>query len=144
MVKPKNTCWIAGTRIAQPGSREINIEEIKPGDIVLGFDLKENRYLETKVLSIFSEEVNSVIKIETNDSISYVTPDHIFYGVHRDIIRAANISRGTLLLCKDGHFQNVIFAERIQEKVTVYNFETDCHTYIANDFISHNCDLSEE
>ena len=144
MEKPKNTCWVEGTKIAQPGSKEIAIEKIHVGDVVLGFDLKANRYVETTVTSIFRQEVDTVIRIETNDSVNYVTPDHCFYGIHRDIIRAANIGKGTMLLCSEGHFQTVQLAERIQKKFTVYNFETDCHTYIANDFINHNCDLSEE
>ena len=135
-------CFAEGVKIAQPNGKEINIEDIKTGDVVLGFDLVENKYIETTVTSVYSEEVRSIMEIETDRSIFYVTPSHPFYDVNRQLIRGVSLAKGSMLLSRNGIFQTVESAKLITKKCTIYNFETECHTYIANDLISHNCNLA--
>ena len=135
-------CFSDGVKIAQPNGREINIEDIKVGDVILGFDINENRYIETTVTYTYSQEVKSILRVETNDSVFYVTPEHPFYDANRHIVRAINLGKGTMLLSRDGHFKTVRSAKMVDRDCKIYNFETDCHTYIANDLISHNCNLA--
>lgn len=37
------------------------------------------------------------------------------------------------------HKQKIVNMETIEKKQYVYNLETECHTYIANNFLVHNC-----
>ena len=140
----KNKCFCAGTKIAQPGGKNKNIEDIQVGDIILGFNVLENKYVETKVLNVSKRTTNNIIKIESNDKVIYCTPQHPFYNIYRQLVKAVEIGKGTMLLCRDGRFRTVNSVEKIEKECEVYNFETQCHTYIAEDYLTHNCNLSEE
>lgn len=125
-----------------PANVEKKISDIKVGDIVLGFDLINNKFVPTEVKVIHQHETSLVVKIEVFDTIIYATPEHLFYDMHRNTIKAIDIGKGTMLLCRDGKLKMVQSAELIHKPCTVYNFETGCHTYIADDFITHNCNLN--
>lgn len=136
------SCFEGSTLIRLPGNKEKKISEIQVGDIVSAFDLIDNKFVETKVKAIHKHDTQLVVKIETFDTIVYATPEHPFYDMHHNTIKAIDIGKGTMLWCVDGKLKMVQSAELMHKECTVYNFETDCHTYIANDFITHNCNLA--
>ena len=155
----------AGTNILLPDYTTINIEKLKEGDLVLGFDeyppfyFKKRKTKISKVLSIKSR-VSDVIEIRTDRNKSIiVTKDHPIlsgrsgkfswknagkYKINDKIRVVPKIPRKAIeknIINKAITYSEKIVSITYKGVATVYNIETTSSTFIANNFCVHNCYL---
>jgi len=70
-------CSPKGTKINTPDGTQ-NIEKIRPGDFVLGFDIKNDHITIQKVEETYKRHyVGDLICIETDEEVLKLTPEHI-------------------------------------------------------------------
>jgi len=75
-------CLRGGEKVMLTDTSYKNIEDIVPGDEVIGFDLLENTaqkqtiFKPAKVKNIFKRKATELIRLKTNDSEIYITPNH--------------------------------------------------------------------
>lgn len=129
-------CFLAGTPISMADKSQKFIEQIKVGDMVLAYDEENKELKPDKVTKVFShpKEDNYLI---INGHLR-VTPIHpvLSKGKWRQI---GELKVGDTLTDVNGQDVPIKDIARIQEKIDVYNFETDpYHTYIAGGYIVHN------
>ncbi len=131
--KGKNGCFIKGTKITMYDNSEKNIEDIKEGDIVLGFTGEE--IVPAKVLSTLHFVGEEFIMI--NDFIE-VTPEHPFF-VDGRWKKAKDIVEGDMLFDIGG---NEVLVEKVSRQrwlKDIFNLEVDRHhTFYANKILVHN------
>ena len=151
-------CFAAGTKILMHDGSYKNIEDIKVGDKVIGFD-EDFKPLTTiankiaEVTRVFHNTTNKICKLKTvlSGIPTYVTPNHKFAtssngnpnkskwmkidNMKPDInpiykVRSIR-STGTPSYCWE--------SKVINKSIDIYNIETTTHTYIANNMMVHNC-----
>lgn len=139
-------CVPGDTKILMDDFSYKNIEDIQIGDMVRGFP--ENGNLEhhsTKVTKLFKRQTDDVYKITSvmMDDPIYITGEHPIL-TSDGWIEAKDLQPKTHICIFDTNrldfvFTNVFMKSYIQKEMTVYNFETESHTYVANNLAVHNC-----
>lgn len=136
-------CFPAGTRIKLIDGSTKSIEDIEEGDYVLSYDKEINKLVSKKVLTSKPTGYKDVYEYKTVSGKKLIaTENHPVLSDNRwisikDAKTLATISTKTGL-----YFNETIVETRYKGIARVYNFEVeDTHTYIANDFIVHNCDF---
>lgn len=139
-------CVPGDTKILMNDFSYKNIEDIQIGDIVRGFP--ENGNLEhhsTKVTKLFKRQADDIYKITSvmMDDPIYITGEHPIL-TSDGWVKAKDLQPKTHICIFDPHrldfvFTNVFVKSYIHEEMTVYNFETESHTYVANNLAVHNC-----
>lgn len=139
-------CVPGDTKILMDDFSYKNIEDIQIGDMVRGFP--ENGNLEhhsTKVTKLFKRQTNDIYKITSvmMDDPIYITGEHPIL-TSDGWVKAKDLQPKTHICIFDSHrldfvFTNVFMKSYIREEMTVYNFETESHTYVANNLAVHNC-----
>jgi len=82
-------CHPAGTLIEMSGGTREQIENIKNGDIVLTYSVKQQEIVKSEVVNCFEREVNSIISIETEEGdILKLTDDHPVFVVNKGWVKA--------------------------------------------------------
>ena len=143
-------CFVAGTKILMSDFSYKNIEDVKVGDVVMAFDehTEPNKQLKlkpTKVTHTFYRH-DKVRKIRAVDGSEIVcTDEHPFLDGRKKWKRAEALT-DTDTIWRYRRDKNCVFEEKISfnkplsdDVIPVYNLETELHTYIANDFLVHNC-----
>ncbi len=132
-------CFLAGTRI-ETGNGTVAIEQIRPGDEVLGFE--NGSIVRAKVSDVYSLERDHYYSVETAEGIVYATAEHPFYIGNGRFAEIGTLSIGSdIYVLKDGALiKNAITKiEKIDKATTVYNLQVDSvHTFFANGFAVHN------
>ena len=129
-------CFIAGTLILTAEGLK-NIEDIKPGDLVLSTetDTMERGY--KPVVETYIRKTKELIHFIIGGKEVVTTPEHPFYVVGAGFVAAALLCIGTPLVDVEGKELQVeqIYREDLgQEEVSVYNFQVeDWHTYHVSD-----------
>ena len=155
-------CFSGDSKVTMADGSKKYIKDIKVGDMVLAcpeditnIDDNEEFYngkhfVPTKVTHVFQRE-SKTIKVNWNwyDGQFRVTRDHPFLTPSREwlsieeIMRSDNPSHGFVLCNKDKYVTsvNVCELEYIDSPIveTVYNLETELHTFIVSDLVCHNC-----
>jgi len=132
-------CFAAGTKITLFNLAFKNIEDIKAGDLVLSYNIRNKRFVSGRVLDAFERETNELIII--NKEIK-TTAEHPFFVLNKNkYIDAEDLSVGDILLGSDG--SNIVITslkiERLKEKIKVYNFDVDGYdNYFADNVLVHN------
>ena len=139
-------CVPGDTKILMDDFSYKNIEDIQIGDMVRGFP--ENGNLEhhsTKVTKLFKRQTDDIYKITSvmMDDPIYITGEHPIL-TSDGWVKAKDLQPKTHICIFDPHrldfvFTNVFMKSYIQKEMTVYNFETESHTYVANNLAVHNC-----
>ena len=139
-------CVPGDTKILMNDFSYKNIEDIQIGDMVRGFP--ENGNLEhhsTKVTKLFKRQADDIYKITSvmMDDPIYITGEHPIL-TSDGWVKAKDLQPKTHICIFDPHrldfvFTNVFVKSYIHEEMTVYNFETESHTYVANNLAVHNC-----
>lgn len=131
-------CFVAGTMILMADWTLKPIEKINAGDMVLAFDVFTDRLIESKVLNPLSHKV-----VEYEDASFMlgkkvrrfgVTREHLFFlGEARFQAYAATRGETVSGIKKDGKRARIasIGSETVSGKTVVYNFHTECGTYIV-------------
>lgn len=152
-------CFSGDTLVTMADMSQKAIKDIRIGDMVLGCDediinIDDNEefynmknFKPTKVTHVFkhdAETINVVYK-ETDKSFR-VTKDHPFLTTNREwksINDIIDSNDGIMLVNTDGY---VSYCNMYEFKFdmntnteTVYNLETEAHTFVAFDLVCHNC-----
>jgi len=137
-------CFIAGTLITTENGFK-NIEDIKVGDIINGYDLEKNRIQKVKVMQTFEHEKQDYYIMTLLDySVLKVTNIHPIYTRKGYLkVKDLNIWDEVGKINNNGRleFVKIIKIKKAIDQQTVYNLEVDkLHNYFANDFLVHNKD----
>lgn len=136
------TCFTKGTIIkTEDGDKPI--EEIKEGDLVYSKNNETGVYEYKRVINIFEEETNTILRIHVGDTIIETTEEHPFYVEDLGYLEADDLLDGYEVVLTDGTTQTIDKIERItlQNNVKVYNFEVeDNHNYFVSELgvLVHN------
>ena len=137
-------CFEAGTQITMRDYYK-NIEDVKPGDIVLSYNEKTNK-------NEYSEVLQTMIHLVKEEIYSLYIEDDVLFatGIHRFLItrngirgwvEASNLQIGDLVQFADGTLHEINDI-RVEIKIkTVYNFEvSNNHNYYVgkNQILAHN------
>lgn len=162
-------CLAAETKILMADYTYKDIEDIVVGDIVIGckenlIDNEKNSFFPTKVTKLFHHK-DYCYEISFDNDLTYnrtmrITKDHPIMNNKGEWIKASYIKSKSciiqgadLLIIDDDSIWNklrMIIPVKIfpkdyeidycsNVKEDVYNFETESHTYIANNIVVHNC-----
>ncbi len=140
-------CFVSGTSITKLDGTTDKIENIKLGDDLLGYDFENREVAPTKVKSVIKSRVNELIYIHTSDGkVVKTTPEHPFLQMIPDFgqmwVEARDLTLDCKLVTPEKNKVNIIKLEKVflEKEVEVYNFSCAPHeTYVAENFIVHNC-----
>ncbi|MCX6125132.1 MAG: Hint domain-containing protein [Proteobacteria bacterium] len=126
-----NNCFPAGTKVQTP-TGEVNIETIKIGDEVMGFDLAANKLIAVHVTRTYVHHSDKkLMRITLPDLPAIeVTPEHpLFSATRNEWVTAGSLSVGESLqqLSSENKVTPVGISAVDDHPNTadVYNFETD-------------------
>ena len=129
-------CFVSGTRVSVDNNKSKNIEDIKPGDLVLSKTSPTDRNTVKKRVVAISRAVESGYLI-INSNLK-ITPDHLLL-VNGSWSEAAMIQTGNKLLDLNNNEVTVTSLEWQLEKTEVYNLMVeDTHTFFAEGVLVHN------
>lgn len=154
-------CLSGDSEITMADRSKKRIKDIKVGDMILGCSediikindnekfYNETNFKPSKVTHIFKREAETInVEWKSCGEEFRVTKDHPFLSTNREwmsfyeIMNSKNPSDGFVLCNEEGYVTSVNTYElelgdtRIE---TVYNLETECHTFIVSDLVCHNC-----
>jgi hypothetical protein len=138
------SCFTAGTKITLADGSTKNIEDIKIGDTVIGFDPATGKTINSKVTDTANRMVDSYYIVKTENSSVNATAGHRFYVGNGEYKALSDLNPGDMLYIYDGGknqtIKDTIISKTLVEKeTTVYNFSTDnFHNYVANNYFVHN------
>ncbi len=141
------TCFLAGTMV-KAITGEIEIEKIKEGDYVLGYDEKNKKIVQCRVNKLLihnkeSEKVTEYYVLKTENSRVRVTKNHPFYVGNNKYKQIQQINDYIYLLNNDGIIKEKIISKELVlcQKTITYNLSLDsispCN-YFANNCLVHN------
>lgn len=116
-------CVPAGTRILGENGVLKNIEDIKIGDAVIGFDEfnEQNKYKKvysTKVTQIFQHQANELLKITMNDGKQlYITDNHKVLNGRNEWTETKNLQETT------GQIMSLGYLPINEDKPDIYNID---------------------
>jgi pyruvate-formate lyase-activating enzyme len=139
-------CVVSNTRVLMSDFNNRFIKDIKIGDEIIGFD--ENRkYTRTIVKNIFKRKINEEI-YNINEQI-LITGDHPVLSDNNNFYKISDVVNNNqriwkLNINKKKNYYSEEFKEiekvfKVKYNDYVYNLETDSGTYIANNYLVHNC-----
>jgi predicted phage terminase large subunit-like protein len=95
-------CFVAGTKVAVPSGQR-NIEEMKAGDEVLAFDLRQGKVVKSCVVATANRIANDLCTLyEVSGHRFTCTKDHPIHSPGRGFIRAGEMGPGDGLLISRG------------------------------------------
>jgi hypothetical protein len=113
----------------------VAIDEIRPGDRVLGWDRAADRAVAFAVTALHSRSTRELIEIRTAGQTIRTTREHPFRVEHRGWMPAGELSAADRLVDDDGSGVAVrsVRAVTLDRPVQVHNFEVDSsHTYFVS------------
>lgn len=155
-------CFSGDSKVTMADGSKKNIKDIKVGDMVLACpeNIIENfnndtfynyrNFVPTKVTHVFTREAETV-KVEWKECLESFrsTKDHPFLTPSRewmsidDIMHSNNPSHGFVFYDGEYYVTSVDPHELNYDETpiieTVYNLETELHTFIVSDLVCHNC-----
>jgi hypothetical protein len=137
-------CFTAGTKISLSDGTIKNIEDIKAGDIVIGFNPDTGELMNSTVTGTTTTQAEGYYVVKTNDSQVNATKNHPFFIGNNKYKTAADLEVGDTVYTYDENTRtamkdSIINKTWVNKETTVYNFSTDnYHNYIANTYLVHN------
>lgn len=145
-----SSCFTAGTKVRLANGKDVDIQEVVIGDVLLGEEASHNR-----VVSFDRPILGSRLLYSLNDSIPFVTSEHPFLtstgwkaidpiATRREnaTLQVGTLQVGDEIKLADGGF---ILLDKIQSNGLVpantqlYNFHlSPGHSYVANGYVVHN------
>lgn len=133
------TCFLAGTKILMADGTTKSIEEIKKGDIVTSFTIKENKPTQSTVQDLILHEKSHNGYLIINNVLK-VTPEHLVF-INNAWKAAESITEGDKLVGSDGKDIKVQSVDYIAGEVkSVYNIHLNGqeHNFFAEGIFVHN------
>jgi hypothetical protein len=138
------SCFTGETLILVPNGTQ-RIDRLAAGHTVLSYDHASGRYVESRIVSLFSRIANGYLIVVLSDgSTIRVTEEHPFYDPVTDSYKAIkHFHAGDVLALAsaDGLSDvGIISVTAVPEPVTVYNMQVDNenHNYVAAGVLVHN------
>lgn len=139
------SCFVAGTKVAVKDGYK-NIEDIKEGDYVYSYNLKNNKKELSVVNKTYKNITNEIYTIKVNNEIIKTTATHPFYDVNHGWIRVEKLNFNNKLLgIKTGPLTISAISKNKKENIEIYNIEVDRnHNYLITeeDILVHNKDIN--
>lgn len=149
-----STCLVAGTKILLANGKEDNIENIKPGDTVMGYDTTAKKLEPEKVLATDAPIRDHHYNITLADGTTIgLTREHPLYSqrgwasidpastlAENSSLVVAKLDVGDSLLKSDGKFVKIVSIQYFQGNIQTYNLKdvTGYNDFVANGIITHN------
>ena len=140
-------CFMAGTVISTP-SGEVNIEDIKVGDVVYAYDFESGRVVERTVLDTPRNFTHLWVKLYFGNDEVVATANHrIWVESEGDWVPAGLIKTGMAIRVQNGSSRTVsrVVSYEIRTPEITYNLEVDVdHNFYAGyvKALAHNGDGS--
>jgi hypothetical protein len=131
------TCFLGGTKINLSNKSKKPIEQFVPGDIILSYDLKNNRIVYNKVLELLIHK-NSNGYYLINKKIK-VTEEHLFWNTV-EWIRTKDLKKNDKLFGLQNEIISIKEIKKINSTNIVYNLHLANypHNYFAEGCLVHN------
>ena len=132
-VGPNDTCFLSGTLILTLES-DIEIQNVKVGDIILSYNEETGVLEPSKVVQTFVHTTDTYLIINNNLK---VTPNHHMY-INGNWQPIGNAKKGDKIKTALG--EEIIYSiKSINENVQVYNLEVKTNNnYYAQGYLAHN------
>jgi hypothetical protein len=136
-------CFPADTKVLTPNG-EINIQDIKPGDVVYSYDFDSESVVEENVERIHKNFTYNWVEIGIGDETIYATLSHPFWvESEQRWYRAEDLKAGMELLSQSGETVPILSVgiKKLVKPENTYNFEvSDEHNYFVgeNAVLVHN------
>lgn len=137
---PGGGCFLAGTKITLTNNRYKAIQDLKPGDKVLSFNLDTKQIVEETVGELIIHKKNSDGYLLINNKLK-VTPNHPMYNLgEKKWVRADALKIGDQLLNNQAEKVVIMSILKKEGTNTVYNLHINGknHNYFADGFLVHN------
>lgn len=131
-------CFVANTMV-ETNSGMSTIEKIKVGDVVNSYNEIEKKYSMQKVVRVFKNTTEKLVKLFFGKDTIFATPEHPFY-TQSGWVNAVDLRTSHKIAIRNG-FLALLSSIAIDTNATVYNFEVEnTHTYIVGNerIIVHN------
>jgi len=131
---------VAGWEVETAGAMK-NIEDIRPGDVVMAMDDETGEMLPKRVVEVFKNFVDHICVVtisaseDAQEQTIRTTDEHPFFVPGHGWIEAKSLSPGDSLLQSDEQIATVVSVARedLDQPEAVYNFEVeDFHTYFVS------------
>lgn len=136
-----HNCFPAGTQVRLPDGSSKNIEELKPGDVILSFDEESKELFDGIIGDIRKTTHQGLINIYADyETDIRTTPLHKFYVDGKGYITANQIQVGDKLLNSGGEYLEVLEINNVEGEFEVYHIMDvqDRHNYFVEDVLVHN------
>jgi hypothetical protein len=118
-------CFTAGTKVLTAAGYT-NIEELKPGDLVLARD--ENGLGEPtfrRVRQTFQNITDSLLDVTIGTQLIRTTPGHVWWTVEKGWLLARDLAPGDHVLAANGELLSVTTTRALTKFALTYNLEVD-------------------
>lgn len=148
-------CFVMGTPVIMADYSQKNIEDIRVGDEILGFNKKDHlKMKKAKVTHVFEVRKARVVSLKHPEiGEVLVTPDHEFITSDNRWVRAVDITPEDELVFTEiiqeekSCRPDIIYLKHVEvnkkrlfeDERPVYNIETETGTYIAGNLSASNC-----
>ncbi|WP_419725664.1 polymorphic toxin-type HINT domain-containing protein [Terrisporobacter petrolearius] len=132
--KIDSVCFVSGTLVSTEDGLN-PIEDIKEGDLVWSQNPGTDEIKLKKVVQLFKNKTDTILRIKVAGEIIEATEQHVFYIDNVGWIPANMIEEGDVVVLQSGERAIVEDIDKIvyDEPITVYNFEVeDFHTYFVS------------
>jgi Pretoxin HINT domain len=141
----KKLCFVENTKISTKDGYK-NIQDLKIGDHVYAYNVATDSVGLYRVVTLYKNEINKLVKIVTNKSVIYSTPDHLFFSSNT-WVKAIDLKSNSKLLTNVKQDVLVSSISIIDTStINVYNFEVEfAHNYyITNEniLVHNDCGLT--
>ncbi len=137
-------CFIGGTKVKTKRGH-INIEDIQPGMEVWCYDFQTQTSLISKVVTIFKNWTDIVVKIILPNSVIQTTLNHPFWCASENSwLPASLLQPGMLLQNTEGAYITILNTETSNVIADTFNFEIEkFHNYFvgADEVLVHNDEI---
>ncbi|MFI5241147.1 MAG: Hint domain-containing protein, partial [Microgenomates group bacterium] len=135
-----SSCFLGGTQVLMANGTSKNIEDIKPGDIVLSYDLQNGRTTWQVVVQLLTHKDVDGGYLVINDDLKVTGNHRMWSPSESEWVTADSLKVGDTLLDQSGKNVTVNSIEAVEGTNTVYNLTLPgpTHTYFADGVLVHN------
>lgn len=136
-------CVCAGTKVFKANGEEVNIENLKQEDGIIGWN-SNTRKIEPQTIKhlITPRQKKCIELIFDTGQILRCSIDHPIYSINEHFIPAVELKIGDIVLSStldSKVYKSTVISIKPIGIQTVYNLQADNnHTYLANGIITHN------
>jgi hypothetical protein len=136
-------CFPAGTLVKSDNEKGyVAIDTLSIGDKIIAYDFETNTTILKKILGVFVNETENLLKIQLHNETIECTTSHRFWSErYKDWIPASELEKGDLLLSANGEICKIDKIEVLKGIFKTYNLEVeDLHNYFVSslDILVHN------